>query len=74
MYKSRELPWFLIASMVLIGQANEASSMVQQALKEEHGLKLDFLSTLLKHVSTFLKDAGVNIGPFAALTVMTCIC
>ena len=35
----------------MLAQANEAAALIRQALKEEHALKLDFLSTVLKHVS-----------------------
>lgn len=32
-------------------QAHEAANLMRQTLKEEHALKLDFISTVLKHVN-----------------------
>ena len=33
-------------------QAHEATNLMRQSIREEHALKLDFLSTVLKHVSS----------------------
>ena len=39
-------------------QAHEATNLMRQSIREEHALKLDFLSTVLKHVSSLAPLTG----------------
>ena len=40
-------------------QAQEAINTLRQCLREEHSLKLDFMSTVMKHVSSFLHGSAL---------------